>query len=66
MWTAESTSPQTADHRVDKPGDVLSEGQMIGCEIIDIDYDNKKMLLSIRALLEAATNPLSPRGCQRG
>ena len=42
---------QIADHRIDKPGDVLSEGQMVDVKIIDIDYDNKKVSLSIRALL---------------
>ena len=31
------------DHRIDKPGDVLSEGQMVDVKIIDIDYDNKKV-----------------------
>ena len=44
---------QIADHRIDKPGDVLSEGQMVDVKIIDIDYENKKVSLSIRALLEA-------------
>ena len=43
---------QIADHRIDKPGDVLSEGQMVDVKIIDIDYDKKKVSLSIRALLE--------------
>ena len=43
---------QIADHRIDKPGDVLSEGDMVDVKIIDIDYDNKKVSLSIRALLE--------------
>ena len=45
---------QIADHRIDKPGDVLSEGQMVDVKIIDIDYDNKKVSLSIRALLNDA------------
>ena len=45
---------QIADHRVEKPGDVLSEGQMVDVKITDIDFDNKKVSLSIRALLEAA------------
>ena len=43
---------QIADHRIEKPGDVLSEGQMVDVKITDIDYDNKKVSLSIRALLE--------------
>ena len=48
---------QIADHRIDKPGDVLSEGQMVDVKIIDIDYDNKKVSLSIRAVLEDAAAP---------
>jgi 4-hydroxy-3-methylbut-2-enyl diphosphate reductase len=44
---------QIADHRIDKPGDVLSEGQLVDVKITDIDYENKKVSLSIRALLEA-------------
>ena len=45
---------QIADHRIDKPGDVLSEGQMVDVKITDIDMDRKKVSLSIRALLEDA------------
>ncbi len=45
---------QIADHRIDKPGDVLAEGDKVDVKIIDIDYDRKKVSLSIRALLEAA------------
>ena len=48
---------QIADHRIDKPGDMLSEGQMVDVKIIDIDYDNKKVSLSIRALLEGGDEP---------
>ena len=43
---------QIADHRIDKPGDVLSEGQMVDVKITDVDMENKKVSLSIRALLE--------------
>ena len=45
---------QIADHRIDKPGDVLSEGQIVDAKIIAIDEENKKVSLSIRALLEDA------------
>ena len=45
---------QIADHRIDKPGDVLSEGQTVEAKIIGIDEENKKVSLSIRALLEEA------------
>ena len=48
---------QIADHRIDKPGDVLSEGQMVDVKITDIDYDNKKVSLSIRALLAPTPAP---------
>jgi len=44
---------QIADRRIEKPGDVLSEGQMVDVKITDIDMENKKVSLSIRALIEA-------------
>ncbi len=43
---------QIADHRIDKPGDVLTEGETVDAKIIAIDNENKKVSLSIRALLE--------------
>nr|WP_300271162.1 S1 RNA-binding domain-containing protein [uncultured Flavonifractor sp.] len=45
---------------MDKPGDVLSEGQMVDVKIIDIDYDHKKVSLSIRALLEGGEEEAAP------
>ena len=45
---------QIADHRVEKPGDVLAEGDVVDAKIIAIDEENKKVSLSIRALLEDA------------
>ena len=45
---------QIADHRVEKPGDVLTEGQTVDAKVIAIDEENKKVSLSIRALLEPA------------
>ena len=44
---------QIADRRIEKPGDVLAEGQMVDVKITDIDMENKKVSLSIRALIEA-------------
>ena len=44
---------QLADHRVEKPGDVVAEGDKVDVKITDVDMDNKKISLSIRALLEA-------------
>ncbi len=43
---------QLADHRVEKPGDVVAEGDRVDVKIIDVDMENKKISLSIRALLE--------------
>ena len=45
---------QIADRRIGKPEDVLSEGQEVDAKIIDIDAENKRISLSIRALLTAA------------
>ena len=45
---------QIADHRIEKPADVLAEGDKVDVKITDIDMENKKISLSIRALLEAA------------
>ena len=42
---------QIADRRIGKPEDVLSEGQDVTVKIIDVDADNKRISLSIRALL---------------
>ena len=43
---------QIADHRVEKPEDVLSEGQVVNAKIIAVDEEKKKISLSIRAVLE--------------
>ena len=43
---------QIADRRIEKPADVLSEGETVDAKIIAIDEENKKISLSIRALLE--------------
>ena len=45
---------QIADRRIDKPGDVLSEGQMVDVKITAIDEEKQKISLSIRALLNDA------------
>ena len=42
---------QLADHRVEKPGDVVAEGDKVDVKITDVDMENKKISLSIRALL---------------
>ena len=42
---------QIADRRIEKPGDVLSEGQTVEAKITAVDEEKKKISLSIRALL---------------
>jgi len=46
---------QIADKRIGKPEDVLSEGQEVQVKITDVDAENKRISLSIRALLEQAS-----------
>ena len=43
---------QIADHRIDKPQDVLKIGDVVKVKITDIDFDRHRVSLSIRALLE--------------
>ena len=43
---------QIADHRIDKPQDVLKIGEKVNVKITNVDYDAKRISLSIRALLE--------------
>ena len=42
---------QIADKRIGKPEDVLTEGQEVQVKITDVDAENKRISLSIRALL---------------
>ncbi len=43
---------QIADRRIDKPQDVLSVGDNVKAKITAIDFDKKRVSLSIRSLLE--------------
>ena len=43
---------QIADRRIEKPQDVLKVGDVVKVKITDIDFDKKRVSLSIRALLE--------------
>ena len=43
---------QIADKRIGKPEDVLAEGQEVQVKITDVDAENKRISLSIRALIE--------------
>ncbi len=49
---------QLSDHRVEKCSDAVHEGDVVDAKIIAIDNENKKVSLSIRAVLGAA--PKSP------
>ena len=46
---------QIADKRIGKPEDVLAEGQEVQVKITEVDAENKRISLSIRALLEPET-----------
>ncbi len=43
---------QIADRRIEKPSDVLEIGQVVNAKITDIDWEAKKISLSIRALIQ--------------
>ena len=45
---------QIADKKITKPADVLTSGQEVEAKITDIDVENRKVSLSIRALIEEA------------
>ena len=47
---------QIADRRIEKPGDVLSEGETVEAKIIAIDEEKQKISLSIRAILTPASD----------
>ena len=43
---------QIANHRIEKPQDELKIGQEVQVKITNVDFENKRISLSIRALLE--------------
>ena len=45
---------QIANRRIEKPQDELKNGQEVTVKITNVDYENKRISLSIRALLEDA------------
>ncbi|MBQ1411525.1 MAG: bifunctional 4-hydroxy-3-methylbut-2-enyl diphosphate reductase/30S ribosomal protein S1 [Oscillospiraceae bacterium] len=51
---------QIADRRIAKPEDVLTVGQEVDAKIIDIDAENKRISLSIRALLVSSEETDAP------
>ena len=44
---------QIANKRIDKPADILSVGEVVDAKITAIDFDKKRVSLSMRALLPA-------------
>jgi len=48
---------QIANKRIGKPEDVLAEGQEVQVKITDVDAENKRISLSIRALLAEEEEP---------
>ncbi len=51
---------QIVNHRVEKPQDELSIGQIVRVKITNIDYDNKRISLSMRALIEEEESAPAP------
>ncbi len=45
---------QIADHKIEKPADVLKVGDEVDAKIVGIDEEKRKISLSIRALIEDA------------
>ena len=52
---------QITDHRIGLPSEILSDGQQVNVKITEIDMDRKKVSLSIRALLDPSSQPVSDR-----
>ena len=50
---------QIADRRIEKPGEVLSEGQTVQAKVTAVDEEKKKISLSIRALLAPAVEEVA-------
>ncbi len=45
---------QISDKRIEKPNDVLKVGEVVNAAITDIDFENRRVSLSIRALIETS------------
>lgn len=52
---------QIQRERIEKPSDVLTQGQEITAKVIDLDLDNKKISLSVKALLPKPERKPRPR-----
>ncbi|MBQ2693993.1 MAG: bifunctional 4-hydroxy-3-methylbut-2-enyl diphosphate reductase/30S ribosomal protein S1 [Clostridia bacterium] len=51
---------QIADRHISKPQDVLKVGDKVTCKLTAVDYDKKRVSLSIRALIEPAEEAEAP------
>jgi 4-hydroxy-3-methylbut-2-enyl diphosphate reductase len=52
---------QITDHRIGLPSEVLSDGQLVDVKITEIDYDRKKVSLSIRALIDPSSQTITEK-----
>ena len=51
---------QIADRHIEKPQDALTNGEVVKVKITEIDYDKKRVSLSIRALIEPKEEETAP------
>ena len=52
---------QITDHRIGLPNEVLTDGQKVDVKITEIDFDRKKVSLSIRALIDPSSQPVTDK-----
>ncbi|MDR0489682.1 MAG: 30S ribosomal protein S1, partial [Oscillospiraceae bacterium] len=52
---------QITDHRIGLPSEVLSDGQLVDVKITEIDKDRRKVSLSIRALIDPSSQPITEK-----
>jgi 4-hydroxy-3-methylbut-2-enyl diphosphate reductase len=52
---------QITDHRIDQPSEVLSDGQVVDVKITEIDSAKEKVSLSIRALMDPSSQPVTDK-----
>ena len=50
---------QITDHRIGLPSEILSNGQVVDVKITEIDNDRKKVSLSIKALIDPSSLPVT-------
>lgn len=50
---------QIADRRIAQPGEVLAVGDVVKAKITEIDFEKKRISLSIRALIEKKEEPVA-------